>query len=126
VAGRHDIEHNQGATFRRTLVWRQPASDEDLPETPGDPVDLTGWSARMQLRVEVDADDVALELTTDNGRITLGGPDGDITLRVAAADLERGAIEAGSYRYDLELVDPAGDVTRLIEGKFRIRAEVTR
>jgi hypothetical protein len=35
-------------------------------------------------------------------------------------------IPAGSYVYDLEIVSANGKVTRLIEGRFVVKAEVTR
>jgi hypothetical protein len=36
------------------------------------------------------------------------------------------AVDAGKYRYDLEIVSGSGTVTRLLEGVFYVTAEVTR
>lgn len=91
-----------------------------------DPVDLTGWHARMQVRKRAASVDVLVELTDDDGHITLGGADGSIDLRLTA--VETTALESGSYRYDLELIPPSGedDVERFAEGPFVVSAEVTR
>jgi len=114
MAGTYDIETFQGDTFTLPIVWRDEA--EEL-------VDLTGYTARMQLRTSGDADDFSLELTTENDRITLDGVAGTIDLNVSAEDMA--AVEAGTYRYDLEMV--IGDsVKKLLRGKFKIIAEVTR
>lgn len=111
-----DIEQDQGATLSRQFIWKtgEPALE----------VDLTGYTARMHIRTAVDATTITLELTTENGRITLGGVAGTIDLLVDATTTA--TLVAGTYRYDLELVSAGGYVTRLIEGKFKVRAEVTR
>lgn len=66
----------QGATFRKRLTWKGP-----LPAQT--PIDLTGCTARMQVRPEVESPTVLLELTTANGGITLGGVAGTIELFVS-------------------------------------------
>lgn len=114
VAGTYNIEAFQGDTFTLPIVWRD--ENRDL-------VDLTGYTARMQVRVTVDADDFLLELTTENGGITLGGTAGTIDLTVSAEDMA--LIDAGSYKYDLEMV-VGESVTKLLRGKFKVIAEVTR
>lgn len=44
-----------------------------LKDSEGAPVRLEGFSVRMQLRRFVTASDVIDELSTENGRVTLGG-----------------------------------------------------
>ena len=112
-----DLEADQGATYIKRFIWRNNLA------TPQE-IDLSGYTARMHIRESVDADTIDLELTTENGRILLGGVAGTIDLNVDAADMA--ALEAGSYKYDLELVSGGGVVTRLIQGKFKVIAEVTR
>lgn len=114
MAGTYDIEAFQGDTFTLPIVWRD--ENKDL-------VDLTGYTARMQLRQTVDAEDFTIELTTENGGITLGGTAGTIDLTISAEDMA--AIDAGSYKYDLEMV-VGESVTKLLRGKFKVIAEVTR
>lgn len=114
IAARYDMICDQGATFSRVITWE---------DSNGSPINLTAYTARMQVRPEASSSTTTLSLTTENGRITLGGSAGTITLTVAAADTA--AVAAGPYVYDLELVS-GGVVTRLTMGSFTVRAEVTR
>lgn len=114
--GRYDFTIYQGASFDTTITWKI-----------GDPataVNLAGYTARMQVRASVDAATKALELTTENGGIALGGAAGTITLTISAASTA--TLKPGFYVYDLELVTLTGDVTRLIEGRVTVSGEVTR
>lgn len=121
AAGTLNIVIEQGATFQKKLTW---ADDIDFPAS-GNAIDITGYTARMQLREEKDSPDPAiLELTDGNGRITLGGANGEIDLFIDDADTEALTIESGFY--DLEVESPAGIVTRLVEGTFQLSTEVTR
>jgi hypothetical protein len=114
-AGIYNIIADQGATFTRQLTWKDSA---------GAPVNLTSYTARMQLRPSVDAAGAAvLELTTENNRIVLGGTAGTIDLTVPAAAM--GSVAADTYAYDLEMVF-GSVVTRLVQGSFDLRGEVTR
>jgi hypothetical protein len=114
-AGIYNIIADQGATFTRQLTWN---------DSTGSAVNLTGYTARMQVRNSIDAAGAAtLSLTTENGRIVLGGTAGTITLSAEATATQ--AVTAGSYVYDLELVS-GSTVTRLVQGSFTLRGEVTR
>ena len=115
ISGIYNITCDQGATFKRTITWTNQARV---------PYNLTGYTARMQVRETTEASGILLELTTVNSRITLGGAAGTVNL-VVAADITA-ALTPGLYVYDLELVSGGGEVTRLIEGNFNVRAEVTR
>lgn len=106
----------QGATFRRVITWSAG--------TPAVPVSLVGCTARMQVREKLDAPAVLLELTTENGRIVLGGLAGTVTLVLTAAETE--ALTWRSGVYDLEIEFPSGDVRRLLAGTVRVVPEVTR
>lgn len=107
----------QGETLRRTMVWKAGA--------PAVPVDLTGCTARMQVRSEVGSPDVLLELTTANGHIEIEPLDGEITLLLSAA--ETAAITSWQRGvYDLEVVHSDGSVRRLLEGSVKVKPEVTR
>lgn len=106
----------QGATYRSLDTWKTGA-------TPA-PVDLTGCTARMQIRPTVASDTVFASLTTENGGITLGDDAG--TIAVYISDEETAAFNWTAGFYDLEIEFPSGDVRRLIEGKVKVRPEVTR
>ena len=116
-AVKQPLEIEQGATFKFKINWFQ---DDEIT-----PVDLTNYTARMQIRSEVTSTTVLLELTTENGRITLNGASGVIDLYVSATDTAALAFTAGVY--DLELVDGSNsDVYRLMYGLIEVSPEVTR
>lgn len=115
VAGTYNMTCNQGATLSRTLTWTNPAKA---------PINLTGYTARMHVRTAANASSTTLELTTENSRIALGGTAGTVTLTVAANVTAN--LTPGLYVYDLEVVSGGGEVTRLVEGNFNVKAEVTR
>jgi hypothetical protein len=113
---RYDMTIYQGADFERVLTW-------SLGE-PAALVDLSGYSARMQLRTYTASPEVVAELTTSNGRISLGGTAGTIALNLTAAQTE--TLTPNQYAYDLEVIAPDGFVTRLVEGFVNVDPEVTR
>jgi hypothetical protein len=78
----------------------------------------------MHVRTAASAPTTIVELTTENSRITLGGAAGTITLTISSADTT--VLTPGKYVYDLELVSGGGVVSRIIEGNFVVKAEVTR
>ena len=113
--GNYDFTIYQGATFSRILTWK--SEDED-------PIDLTGYAARMMLRDGIDASAPFLTLTTENGSITLGGALGTITLAITTA--ATAALTQDGGNYDLELVSGSGTVSRLLQGSVIISKEITR
>jgi hypothetical protein len=124
-AGRYDITLEQGATFDLPLHYRDPQ---------GVPIDLTGYSARMQVR-EAPASALFVEFNsalTARGFILLNGDpqdredgqNGNVRLFMTSANTAALARFAG--RYDLELTDSSGYTIRLLEGQFRVEPEITR
>lgn len=113
---RYDITIYQGATFRLPLTWKSG--------DPATPVNLTGCTARMQIRSIVTAPTPLLTLTTENGGIALGGAAGTVTVTVDAAATAGQAWKTGVY--DLEIVFGSGEVRRLLEGAAQVLPEVTR
>lgn len=67
---------------------------------------------------------VFLDLTTENGGITLGGAAGTITIFISAQ--QTAEITAGDGFYDLELQSASGLVYRLLQGNMYISNEVTQ
>lgn len=106
----------QGATWDRTFTWESP---------PGTPVNLTGCTARLQLRVrDSDPDPPLLELTSQNGGITLGGAAGTVAVVITPA--QSSALAFKTANYDLEIVWPSGRVDRFLQGTITLDTEVTR
>lgn len=111
--GVYNMDAPQGATLNRVLTWK----------IDGTPVNLTGFTARMQVRPTATSSTVYLSLTSGSG-LTLGGVAGTITVNATATQMA--AVPAGQHAYDIELVSGAGEVTRLVAGLFKVSAEVTR
>lgn len=118
MATQLDLHIEQGATFAWSATLMNQATDGTRTA-----VDLTGYTARMQIRRRMSDDTPLLSLTTENGRIILGGSAGSIFLEIAATDTA--GLSAGKALYDLELVN-GSMVKRLIEGLCVISAGMTR
>lgn len=114
AAARQNLTVEQGAYWSQELLWKDA---DDIP------VDISGYSARMQLRTSFRSSTAVIELTDGDG-ITLGDDEGTILLEMTAEQTE--GIRAGRYLYDLEMVPPDGKVVRLMQGKIKIAAEVTK
>lgn len=119
AAHKFKIQIDQGATYDKTLTWK--AGENAATAVP---VDLTGCAARAQIRAEVESPTVLLDLTTENGRIELGGPAGTIRILIDAATTATIAWESGVY--DLEVVFTDGTVVRRLAGGVQVSKEVTR
>ena len=113
IPGKYNMICPQGSTFSQQLTY----------SIDGIPVNLTGYTARMQVREKYTSKTSVIDLTTENGGITLGGSAGTIDLYISSGVTE--LTVSKDYVYDLELVS-VGVVTRLIEGKFIVTPEVTR
>ena len=112
IPGKLNLTCPQGSTFSKSLTYK----------LDDDPVNLTGYDARLQVREFFYSPDPVLSLTNASG-ITLGASAGTISVLIDAATTA--SLIPGDYVYDLELV-AGGTVTRLIEGKFVVTPEVTR
>lgn len=120
IAGKYNILCEQGTTFTRVLTVEQPTLEDP---TVFEPYDLTGHTARMQVRRTIDSSSPLVTLTTENGRISIDGEAGQITLSMSD---EVTSTITSSGVYDLEIIDSSGNVSRVIEGLFTLSLEVTR
>ncbi|MEC5213323.1 hypothetical protein RCH06_001869 [Polaromonas sp. CG_9.5] len=105
---------DQGATWMLSFEYL----DDD-----GQPIDLTGCTARMQLRA-TPATPVLLELSTQNTRLLLAGATGIIELLVDAPATAALSCESGVY--DLRVTFPGGRVDVVMAGRFCLALAVTK
>lgn len=115
AAAEYDFTIEQGATFPLICTYK---------DDTGAAQDLTGFTARMQIRENLSATAVLLELNTENGRINIEGADGRVELLLTAD--ETAAITWKRGVYDLEIESPDGEVKRLLKGRITVDREVTR
>lgn len=116
-----ELAFYQGANFFHTIRVYTDSAKTTL-------ADLTGYTARMDIRANLTDSAVLLTLTTENSRITITGASGEIELNVTAADTAGVTMtkERETWVYDLEIVAPSGKVIQLIKGKVPAWREVTR
>jgi hypothetical protein len=88
------------------------------------PVDLTGMTARMQIRARVDSTTVLHELTTENGGIVLDNTAKTIKLIIPATITASLAFIQAVY--NLEVIDAQNIVTNFASGSVGAVKEVTR
>lgn len=115
AVAKKDLTVYQGADYAHQFYYRDAA---------GNPIVLTGYSARMQIREKITNSATIFEATTATSNLVIDGSAGKITLTIP--DTDSTTWSARKAVYDLEIVSPAGTVTRIIEGKVRIDPEVTR
>ncbi len=112
--GSYDFTIYQGATFSRVLTWKD--ANNAL-------INVTGYTGRLQIRTSPDAPSAFVNLTTENGGITLGGALGTITLLITAS--QTSLIAEASGVYDLEMIS-GSVVTRLLQGNVDVSREVSK
>lgn len=126
-AGKYDITFEEGADFDHTWTWWIP-DPTDFTEKPRKiKKDLSGWTGRAQVRRTVDAaDPPLLDLTVGNGGVVINGPVGAVQLKVSAAQLSALPADFAKGVWAIELTDPTAKVTRFLEGRVIVSAEVVR
>lgn len=114
TAGVYDLTIEKGATFRKTIYITD--SDEVA-------VDITGYTAQMQIRRTSQSAANFIELTTSNGGITITGAEGKIALYVS--DVDTTAITEDRGIYDLEIFNGT-DIVKILRGSVSILEESTK
>lgn len=109
MAVRHKLYVEAGTTVTRQFEYL----DND-----GEPFDLVGYTAKMQIR-ETASGDLALEVTP-----TIDVETGQVAIELSAA--QTSTLTAPKYVYAIELYGPDGYVVRLVEGGVTVSPEVVR
>jgi hypothetical protein len=127
-AGKYSFVIEQGATLSFELQYK---------DGTGQPISLSGYSGRMQIRPTVDSSDVYLTLSSslnpDGTGLNFSGSNGAIppasgSIGVYISSTTSSLLSFNQAVYDLEIYSSATPpvVTRLIEGNIRLSKEVTR
>lgn len=111
--GRYNITVVNGTTFQLSPVWKV----DNLP------VDLTGYTADMQVR-DI-SNNLIVELTTSSG-ISIAAALGQINLTLTATQTSAGNLPAGNYTYALNLTSSGGIVYQILTGNFIVVASVNQ
>ena len=114
TAGIYNTTIDQGSIWSVVLVYT---------DSNNVPVNLTGFTATMQLRQSYNSATADLTLSTASGGISIVGATGTITITASAT--QTGLLDAGLYVYDLELTS-GSNISRLIQGQLTVAEQVTR
>jgi hypothetical protein len=126
LAGNYNMTCQQGSTFSRTIEIEQPDLASDPTGNTFIPFDLSGYTARMQVRRTIDSSNVLLELTTSNGGLTVNPIEGDTNKIFLYASANVTASVSTSGVYDIEIISAENIVSRVLQGTFNLSPEVTR
>jgi hypothetical protein len=115
LASTYNITIDQGATYTLALNYKDSA---------GTAINLTGYTAAMQLRSTYASTEAALSLSSPSNGIVITGATGLISITIT--DTQTSALSANAFVYDLEITSASNVKTRLIQGNATIIPEVTR
>lgn len=115
-AGTYDFKIEQGTSFTLSLVYK---------DSEGNPVNLTGWCARLIWKSNNGIETFSTENTTSNYRFEMDEPNGKLILQFPAATTNN--FQFSTAKYDLELQAPddfylggGKYITRLVSGTVTI------
>jgi len=109
MSGKYNIVADQGATFNLNFTIA----------TDGVALNLTGYTFAMQVRRSTNSSTTLLSLTSATMTSI-----GTVAVTVSAATMND--VPAGRWVYDIELTSSGGEVTRYLEGRFIVKAQVTQ
>lgn len=125
VAGQLNLEIEVGATFKHTIRWQQ---------VTGDPVDVTGCSALLQVRETRDPYGAHV-LSIANYSAPVGAPTPwrvDITVTEVEGRFDINVppsvttdLKVGEHYYDFKVTLVGGEVYRLVEGRMTVDEQVS-
>ena len=126
-AGRYSFTIEQGATLDFELAYKDSSNN---------PIDLTGYQGRMQIRPSVGSDTVYITLSSslepDGTGLNFSGSDGlnpptSGTIEIFISANSSSLLNFNEASYDLELATGSEFpiVTRLLEGNVKLSKNVT-
>ena len=129
AAGNYSFTIEQGATTDFEIAYKDSSNN---------PVDLSGYTAKMQIRPSAGSDIVFLTLSSSldpcGTGLNLSGsnsanPPTSGTIGVFISAMSSSQLNFDNAQYDLEIVSGSGDcavVTRLLKGSVRLSKEITQ
>jgi hypothetical protein len=114
MAGQKNFEVDQNATFTFIAEYK---------DNNGNAIDLTGASAKMQIRDTKGGSKLAVTLTSPAGGITINGPTGTLTIKMTPTQTNKLFYPKSSY--DIMVVDTNGNKIKLLEGFMTLSRSVT-
>ena len=124
AAGKYSFIIEQGSTYQSELIYK---------DSLGQPIDLTDYSAKMQIRPSPGSTTLYLTLSSsigpDGSGLNLNGLDGSKpktsgSIGIIISAYSSSLLTFDQAVYDLELYS-GSFVTRIIEGRVQLSKEVT-
>jgi len=109
-AGYQELFLEQGTDFTTSIT---------LDDVNGDPYNLTGFTAKSQMRKSYYSTNPTAQF-----RITINTPTSGV-LNISLPSANTANIAAGRYVYDVAIKDSANTVTRVLEGIVNVLPQVT-
>jgi len=131
AAGKYNFTIEQGTTVDFEIAYKDPNND---------PIDLTGYVGRMQIKDKPGGSITHITLTSDlstcgtglnfsgSGGLNANNSPTEGTIGIYISAISSSALNFSKAYYDLEIASGSGDcavVTRLLEGTVNLSKEVT-
>jgi hypothetical protein len=125
AAGRYSFVIEQGATLNLELQYK---------DSNGNPIDLTDYNGRMQIRPSISSDTVYITLSSslaaDGTGLNFSGSNGTTpptsgSIGVYISAISSSALTFEQAVYDLE-ISSGSFVSRILEGQVKLSLNVTR
>jgi len=107
--------------LKRGDTWSLVAA---LTDDAGDPVDLTGATASMQLRTRSEAPSATISASVDSGEVSIDAPAGEISIVFPPSATQE--VAPTTYEADIEITYLDGTVASTETFFVTVLADVTR
>jgi hypothetical protein len=114
MAGQKNFEVDQNATFSFIVEYK---------DNNGSPIDLTGSTAKMQVRDTKGGSKLAFSLTSPAGGITITPLLGKLTIKMTPTQTNKLFYPKSSY--DIMVTDSNANKIKLLEGFITLSRSVT-
>ena len=114
MAGQKNFEVDQNATFSFIVEYK---------DNNGAPIDLTGATAKMQVRDTKGGSKLAFSLTSPSGGIIIDPTNGKLTIKITPTQTNKLFYPKSSY--DIMVTDSNANKIKLLEGFITLSRSVT-
>jgi hypothetical protein len=114
MAGQKNFEVDQNATFTFIVEYKD---NNNLP------IDLTGATAKMQVRDTKGGTKLAFSLTSPSGGIVIDPTNGKLTIKITPTQTNKLFYPKSSY--DIMITDSNSNKIKLLEGFMTLSRSVT-
>jgi len=114
MAGQKNFEVDQNATFSFIVEYK---------DNNGAPIDLTGATAKMQVRDTKGGSKLAFSLTSPSGGIIIDPTNGKLTIKITPTQTNKLFYPKSSY--DIMVTDSNANKIKLLEGFMTLSRSVT-